>query len=638
MESFDFSQQLASLPDHIRMLIASHASDHPARPPMQEQKSEQETLMTHESVDSLERTVRLIPSSLKERGLIIVDGFLSSHEVSKVKAEAKISLEEGGKQAGMGGGGAESRWIESSLRGDRMRWCHADQERASGRENTANLIDYIHALKPHFTQMGYDVGGRITAQLACYPGGGSGYVRHSDHSASAPGRTLTAIIYLQDEPWMRSNGGQLSVYHGVLHSSLGGGIGVDQRGGGEEPCVSISPVGGRLVIFESWIDHEVMPSLKERWALTCWLYKSPPPSPPIATDKFSEVSKVSGLAPKLDLDSETIFVSIASYRDFETRWTIYDLFQKASRPKNVFVAIVWQVDRVQEDADLMKPVGSSPEWLPRMREIVMDYREAEGPCLARHLAQQLWRGERYHLQLDSHMRFVQGWDDVCLQQLHAAESLSQSERVVLSTYPPDYHGFGASASIPDPSLAPVPLLCAQKFNEDGFLTFVAKSMERSNLQVDSPVPSLFWAAGFSFSRSSLIKEVPYPRELPHLFFGEEVYMLARMWTRGWRFYAPSLPICYHKYERSSRPHTFQSDVLKESLRRDSQEKVLRVLGALPLTQDELPEVGWRLGDTWGLGSDHDFKSFQLSIGVDFRSKSISEKATWGGREAPFIQG
>lgn len=185
----------------------------------------------------------------------------------------------------------------------------------------------------------------------------------------------------------------------------------------------------------------------------------------------------------------------------------------------------------------------------------MDFREDEGPCLARHLAQQLWRGERYYLQLDCHMRFFEGWDDKCLKQLHAAEGLSggtQSSRVALTTYPPDYYGLGAGASVPESSLAPVPLLCAQKFNQDGLLTFVARSMVRSRLSQDTPVPSLFWAAGFSFSRSSLIKEVPYSKELPHLFFGEEIYQLARMWTRGWRCYAPSIPICYHKYERSAR--------------------------------------------------------------------------------------
>ena len=42
-----------------------------------------------------------------------------------------------------------------------------------------------------------------------------------------------------------------------------------------------------------------------------------------------------------------------------------------------------------------------------------------------------------------------------------------------------------------------------------------------------PVPSPLWAAGFSFSDSSMLQEVPYDPLLPQLFFGEEISMAAR---------------------------------------------------------------------------------------------------------------
>ena len=34
-------------------------------------------------------------------------------------------------------------------------------------------------------------------------------------------------------------------------------------------------------------------------------------------------------------------------------------------------------------------------------------------------------------------------------------------------------------------------------------------------------------------------QVPYSNHLPFLFFGEEMLMLARMWTHGWDVFAPS---------------------------------------------------------------------------------------------------
>ncbi len=40
----------------------------------------------------------------------------------------------------------------------------------------------------------------------------------------------------------------------------------------------------------------------------------------------------------------------------------------------------------------------------QVRQIVLPYGDAEGPCKARALAQTLWSGEEYVLQIDSHMR------------------------------------------------------------------------------------------------------------------------------------------------------------------------------------------------------------------------------------------
>lgn len=40
----------------------------------------------------------------------------------------------------------------------------------------------------------------------------------------------------------------------------------------------------------------------------------------------------------------------------------------------------------------------------QVRQVVVPHDEAQGPCWARWMAQQLWRGEEFFLQIDSHMR------------------------------------------------------------------------------------------------------------------------------------------------------------------------------------------------------------------------------------------
>ena len=76
--------------------------------------------------------------------------------------------------------------------------------------------------------------------------------------------------------------------------------------------------------------------------------------------------------------------------------------------------------------------------LLQVREIRLDYREATGPCKARALAQKLWAGEEYYLQLDAHMRFAPGWDEALIQWLHQAEAEHPGSQPVISTYPPGY--------------------------------------------------------------------------------------------------------------------------------------------------------------------------------------------------------
>ncbi len=74
----------------------------------------------------------------------------------------------------------------------------------------------------------------------------------------------------------------------------------------------------------------------------------------------------------------------------------------------------------------------------QIRQIIIPGTEATGPCKARRLSQKLWAGEDYWLQVDSHMRFVPGWDEHLVCWLAASEQQAQFGKAVLSTYPPGY--------------------------------------------------------------------------------------------------------------------------------------------------------------------------------------------------------
>ncbi len=76
----------------------------------------------------------------------------------------------------------------------------------------------------------------------------------------------------------------------------------------------------------------------------------------------------------------------------------------------------------------------------------------------------------------------------------------------------------------------------------------------------APLPSSFWAAGFSFAPSAWLVDVPYCPHLSHLVFGEEQYMLLRMWTRGWDVFSPTQAVAFHQWERKARANSYQACV------------------------------------------------------------------------------
>jgi hypothetical protein len=121
-----------------------------------------------------------------------------------------------------------------------------------------------------------------------------------------------------------------------------------------------------------------------------------------------------------------IFVSIASYRDPELQWTIKSAIENANNPNNLYFGVVHQgVDSELFDIEKIK----------NMSLIKMHPKEAKGAGFARAKAMELYSGQEYFLQVDSHTRFAPGWDAICIDQLNRAKNISGHSRVLLSYFP-----------------------------------------------------------------------------------------------------------------------------------------------------------------------------------------------------------
>lgn len=303
-------------------------------------------------------------------------------------------------------------------------------------------------------------------------------------------------------------------------------------------------------------------------------------------------------------DHERIFVQIASYRDPDCQTTINDLFAMARRPERIFVGVCLQVVP-DTDRECLLETSSRPDQV-RIKEYHV--RDARGVCWARHQTQKLWAGEEYTLQIDSHMRFEEGWDEALLQMLRDCPG-----RSVLTTYPP---GFTPPRTLvrnhfPKPT--------ANKFDDNRILIFGSFAYTDVDLPA-KPMQHAFLAAGFVFAPSSIISEVPYD---PLLYFnGEEASMAARLWTHGYDLYAPNRAVIYHNYERQSAPRHWSDDKDWGKISDRSFERFRHLFG----TETAKDADAIRDLDQYSFGKARSLADYERFTGISFKNLAISDRA------------
>ena len=348
-------------------------------------------------------------------------------------------------------------------------------------------------------------------------------------------------------------------------------------------------------------------------------------------------------------------MSIAAYADPELPATMMSLLSAADRPELIRFGIVWQgpgsgfqAEELDELAklwsledvterfvnDLQLPHGSVPVWDMldgRVRSIRMPAEDARGPCWARYLAQLLWDKEELQLQLDSHMRFVPGWDRKAREELNWCGQ--HSDKPILCSY-----GAGYSLGTPywempkDPSQTSVN--CANTFDSDGILLIKAREL-KSPLQ--EPTKHYFWGAQFSFSSADVLCEVPYDPQLQMLFFGEEILMAVRFFTHGWDVFTPKEQLFFHLWERDYRRVYWKDN--RELFASLLQESQCRVLSLLETGSSSPSGTAWPLPgggvsnpekDGFSLGTQRSLVDYQAAAGVNFQEKRLEARALRGG--------
>lgn len=186
-------------------------------------------------------------ASLGERGCFVRDGCLGEWTARAVRGELQ-ALGDRLRPAGMSRGGV---YRDAAERGDEIAWLDDDADGPA----LAALRRGFDALGDALTRQAYLGLRRRELQVARYAGGGARYARHRDafRDAAGPQRRVSAIVYLNPD-WTDADGGWLR-----LHLAAG--------------PLDVAPRLDRLVVFLSErVEHEVLPALAPRWAVTAWFY------------------------------------------------------------------------------------------------------------------------------------------------------------------------------------------------------------------------------------------------------------------------------------------------------------------------------------------------------------------------------
>ena len=318
--------------------------------------------------------------------------------------------------------------------------------------------------------------------------------------------------------------------------------------------------------------------------------------------------------------NDTIFVSIASFRDSECAPMLQSMFAQAKSPELLYVGLVEQ--HGPRDPPCLPP-GSMQcqldEFCPtdhiRIRRI--SPQDAKGPTFGRYMAMLLYRGQKYFLMVDSHNYFIPFWDMVLVRMYKEAADLATVKgKLVLSHYPDQYNNISGFRY----DRATTSYLCRAKYlPEFGYLRLDGMIVENQ----PRPMPQPWAAAGFLFASAALIEEVPFDPYLDFLFDGEEILYSVRMWTHGWDIFSPNRNVMFHSYLRNGSPKVW-SEVADWAIRQaQSVKRVQTILRSVKKgTQTLLAEESTLSSRArselrkYGLGSSRSLAEWNEFAGVD----------------------
>lgn len=298
---------------------------------------------------------------------------------------------------------------------------------------------------------------------------------------------------------------------------------------------------------------------------------------------------------------ETIFISIASYRDPELLPTLRDCLANAKNPNRLKFGICWQHDETESLGEFIDD--------PRFKFIKVPYKEAKGACWARNLVQDLYNNETYYLQLDSHHRFDKNWDDTLIKMFKQLKKKGH-KKPLLTAYLPGFF----PDKYPKDRVNECWSLEFDRYMPEGPI-FIKPHTIPNWKDLKEPIPSRFLSGHFIFTLGQWAKEVKYD---PYYYFhGEEPSLAARSFTHGYDLFHPHKVIIWHEYTRNGKTKQWDDDPEWSKKNSISYSRYRHLHGMGGELEGSLIDI-----EKYGFGTERTLEEYERYAGVKFVNRQV----------------
>lgn len=307
-----------------------------------------------------------------------------------------------------------------------------------------------------------------------------------------------------------------------------------------------------------------------------------------------------------------IFISIASYQDPLLEATLRSAYDKSDMPKNLVFGVC---DQSSKSLNL-----ESIEFRSQIKYEHINPLYSKGPCWARSRIQDNFNEEDYYLQIDSHMQFEKGWDSYLIKHIQKIQSVNSEmhQLPVITCYPRSFdvidinnNKFELNKS--DNNTHTI------AYREDAMFIKENFCRQIGSIANDEICHGYLIAAGFLFSTKEFVKQIPYDSDF--YFYGEEISLMLRAFTRGFGiFHIPATPI-FHLYADISE--------VKRKLHWDEDEDSQRTTKWHQRENKSINKlnniINNKVEGIFGLGDKRILKDYEFLSGVDLLNKKILDK-------------